>query len=498
MSYEGEAYVSRDHGNKWQNLQPMIKKSTNTYYGISWKFASMVQSPANHDSIIISSETRNSWVTKDCGETWKLIDDSLNLYNFKWHPHNPSKVLAMSRHLCGPNASDDCLEYNILYASKDYGFTWKPIEKFVYNYIWGREAHYSYGIGEDAIFVTKQQNEKKKQTLKLRHFSRHRTVNTYYTNNYFETKKRIVKTGFKMFISRCCLFVERQTDTGSKLVVSEVWNRRFKFMDVNIMDDEDYSEFKVINDVQSFYTYMYAMREVGENGVQVADLLKADYTSANFSLMHRNLAVNTQREIASFSELDAIPGLSIINTYDQRMIEYASQHVSHDKKSFGLGNIDKFIQTKISFNNGASYQYLKPPAVDSNNQAYPPCDTCTLHLHTQESSKFPQVYSHKSAPGILIGVGNVGLHLSSDPAELATFISKDGGLHWREVLKGVHIYEIGDQGGLIVLVPYNQPTNLAVFSHNYGDSFSYIQFTTISTIVISNLSIFSNYCRSPT
>lgn len=170
-----------------------------------------------------------------------------------------------------------------------------------------------------------------------------------------------------MFISRCCLFVERQTETGSKLVVSEVWNNRFKFLEVDIQDDEDYSEFKVINDVQSFYTYMYAMREVGDNGIQIADLLKADYSSSKFSLMHRNLAVNTQREIASFSELDAIPGLSVINTYDQRMIEFAAEHhTTHDKKGFGLDNLDKFIQTKISFNNGASYQYLKPPPVDSN------------------------------------------------------------------------------------------------------------------------------------
>lgn len=303
-----------------------------------------------------------------------------------------------------------------------------------------------------------------------------------------------------MFISRCCLFVERQTETGSKLVVSEVWNNRFKFLEVDIQDDEDYSEFKVINDVQSFYTYMYAMREVGDNGIQIADLLKADYSSSKFSLMHRNLAVNTQREIASFSELDAIPGLSVINTYDQRMIEFAAEHhTTHDKKGFGLDNLDKFIQTKISFNNGASYQYLKPPPVDSNKQAYPPCDTCSLHLHTQESSKFPQVYSHKSAPGILIGVGNVGMHLSSDVAELATFVSKDGGLSWREVLKGVHIYEIGDQGGIIVLVPYNTPTNLAVFSHNYGETFNYVQYTTISTIVStfipsSNLTSLGHQC----
>jgi hypothetical protein len=66
-------------------------------------------------------------------------------------------------------------------------------------------------------------------------------VNTYYSNDFFKTSNKIVSTGFKMFVSRCCLFVERQTETGVKLVVSEVWNNRFNFKDVNIMDDEDYS-----------------------------------------------------------------------------------------------------------------------------------------------------------------------------------------------------------------------------------------------------------------
>jgi len=140
MSYEGEIYVSRNHGNKWNNLQPFIKKSTNSYYGISWKFTVMSHSRVDHDNIIVSSDTRNNWVTKDCGETWKLIDDSLNLHGFKFHPSSPGKILALKRMICGPSAGIDCIEHNVLYLSEDYGFSWRQIEKYVYDYIWGREA----------------------------------------------------------------------------------------------------------------------------------------------------------------------------------------------------------------------------------------------------------------------------------------------------------------------------------------------------------------------
>lgn len=79
--------------------------------------------------------------------------------------------------------------------------------------------------------------------------------------------------------------------------------------------------------------------------------------------MHRNLAVNTQREIASFTELDAIPGLSIINTYDQRMIDFVSENrkIATGKMKNSLENIQNYVQTKISFNNGGSYSHIKPP-----------------------------------------------------------------------------------------------------------------------------------------
>lgn len=32
-----------------------------------------------------------------------------------------------------------------------------------------------------------------------------------------------------------------------------------------------------------------------------------------------------------------------------------------------------------------------------------------------------------------------------------TYLSRDGGLTWQEVMKGSYIYELGDHGGLIVM-----------------------------------------------
>jgi hypothetical protein len=51
-----------------------------------------------------------------------------------------------------------------------------------------------------------------------------------------------------------------------------------------------------------------------------------------------------------------------------------------------------------------------------------------------------------------MGVGNIGKRLRKNQIDrVATYLSRDGGLTWSEVMKGSHIYEIGDHGGLIVM-----------------------------------------------
>ena len=77
---------------------------------------------------------------------------------------------------------------------------------------------------------------------------------------------------------------------------------------------------------------------------------------------------------------------------------------------------------------------------------------CSLHLHSISSSRFGPFYSAENGIGLILGTGNVGDYLSTRQDEVNTYLSRDGGLKWFEIRKGSHIYEIGDHGGLIVLV----------------------------------------------
>jgi Sortilin, neurotensin receptor 3, len=44
----------------------------------------------------------------------------------------------------------------------------------------------------------------------------------------------------------------------------------------------------------------------------------------------------------------------------------------------------------------------------------------------------------------------VGTHLALKLEDMNTYLTNDGGHTWMEVLKGPHVFEIGDHGGILV------------------------------------------------
>lgn len=70
-----------------------------------------------------------------------------------------------------------------------------------------------------------------------------------------------------------------------------------------------------------------------------------------------------------------------------------------------------------------------------------------------------------------MAVGNLGKHLEKNKLDrMNTYLSRDGGLSWKEVKKGSHIYELGDHGGLIVMAPNTGPTTDVYYSFNEGET----------------------------
>ncbi|KAF4670147.1 Sorl1p [Perkinsus olseni] len=65
-------------------------------------------------------------------------------------------------------------------------------------------------------------------------------------------------------------------------------------------------------------------------------------------------------------------------------------------------------------------------------------------------------------------MGNIGPYLRYEQHEMNTYLSRDGGLTWREVHAGSYSYEFGDHGGLIVMADATRRTRNVVFSWTEG------------------------------
>lgn len=88
------------------------------------------------------------------------------------------------------------------------------------------------------------------------------------------------------------------------------------------------------------------------------------------------------------------------------------------------------------------------------------------------------ILSSKSAPGIIMATGVVGKSLKGNPG---VFISRDAGLTWKQVLKEMHFYNIGDHGGVLIAVRYykgeKEETSQILYSTDEGETWHVKTFT---------------------
>lgn len=128
------------------------------------------------------------------------------------------------------------------------------------------------------------------------------------------------------------------------------------------------------------------------------------------------------------------------------------------------------VTTKITHNEGNTWEGLFVPAYGAEQRC--PSDaskSCSLHLHAVTDARNIGRTFSSTAPGIVMGVGNFGTALEAYD-DCDTFISRDAGLTWIKVAAGPHMYQFGDQGALLVMLPTRGPANSVQYSFDFGDS----------------------------
>lgn len=158
--------------------------------------------------------------------------------------------------------------------------------------------------------------------------------------------------------------------------------------------------------------------------------------------------------------------------------------VSQISASMPTGSVDigpEHIVTLISFDWGFDWRLLNVTRSFSHCEK---SDNCSLHLTQMFAHVYPVTRTHtfilssKSAPGIIMATGVVGKSLKGNPG---VFVSRDAGLTWRQVLKEMHFYNIGDHGGILVAVRYykgeKEETSQILYSTDEGETWLEKNFT---------------------
>jgi hypothetical protein len=135
----------------------------------------------------------------------------------------------------------------------------------------------------------------------------------------------------------------------------------------------------------------------------------------------------------------------------------------------------KKLQSMITHNDGAEWDYLSPPEKDPDGKKYN-CNKCALHIHgyTERRDK-SHTYSSASAIGLMMATGNVGEYLT-DKKDSDTFMTSDAGVTWKSVKKGPYMWEFGDQGSIVVIVNEREATNVVFISQDEGGTWEPYEF----------------------
>lgn len=248
--------------------------------------------------------------------------------------------------------------------------------------------------------------------------------------------------------------VKEPSSAGMSLYITEngqKWARAQFPHDSNLKDENAYTILESTD-----YTVLV---DVLARSTDASSTLYRSNSNGTFftkSLEHVNRNANG---IVDYEKIELIEGTMIANVIDNWM------------DADNNNGITKYLKSKISLDDGATWKWLLPPEKDVDGKDFE-CDIkdkdkCSLHLYGVTSThNYGRVFS-SPAPGIVMGVGNVGEHLLPyDKCD--TFLSTDGGLTWKMVHKDAHKYEFGNQGSYVVIINDEEPVDHFRYSTDRG------------------------------
>ncbi|CAH2352830.1 vacuolar protein sorting/targeting protein 10 [[Candida] railenensis] len=374
------------------------------------------------------------------------LPNDIGITPISFHKTDVNRFIWYSSENCVSKYSKDCTP--VAYHTTDGGYTFTVLKEGVTkcDYIYPHLVN-PVNLNNNTIFCQTDGFESGK-------------IKLISSDDYFKTEKvhfeNIVGSAFTGNFFVVATVKEENQSLRAKVTVDGLNFADADFpSNINVNANQAYT----ILDAMTESVFMHVTTNNVE-GHEFGAILKSNSNGTSYvlSLDHVN---RDRKGYVDYDRIDGLEGTIIANT-----VENANE-VRTKKES-------KKLKTQISHNDGAEWSYLTPPTVDSKGKKYSCIGSsiakCSLNLHGYtERADYRDTFSSASATGLIIGVGNVGEFLESY-SSAATFISKDGGITWKEISSGVHMWEYGDRGTILVLIKSKEPTQNILYSLDEGDT----------------------------
>lgn len=424
---DGKILRTANAGAKWEDVDDIAK-------GAAWD---LLQHPYDHKvAYVLGGETKH-WVTHDRGESWREFETKAppSLFHppLSWHADDSDRVLFHGQKCRG---LFNCQQ--ISYYTTDGFKSTKEMRKDTKGCTYARSTPQFEGGKDNTVLCV----------VLGRHSPWPADQRLVVSDNYFEKETepqlegdRTVQGIINIAPVKGFIVAAAKAEGTRELAMyvtkdASTWHRAV-FPSDHKLEEDAYTILESTN--YSIQVDVMTTAPSHPMGVLFTSNSNGTYFTRNIEHTNRNF-----KGLVDFEKIQGIQGIALINQVENwEKVEKLRQ--------------DKRLQSKISFDDGRTYNALKA-GKDGKEE---------LHLHSvTEMSNVGRVFS-SPAPGLAMGIGNTGDFLKAyEEGDL--WVSNDAGVSWSRALKEAHKYEFGDQGSILVAIYDEGPTDELKYSLDHG------------------------------
>lgn len=430
----GTAWISHDAGESWKVIDD--DKQAGAVSDI-WPH------PYDNQRAYIIGESKTHWVTTDQGKSWRRFDSgsaaSLTRGSpLSFHGRDPSKVIWNGENcltIIGPCESvasytdDDFKHVTAFTSGTDGGCNWAVATPEFAEEI-APEIRNRVMCIRKGLFGSSAKNYR--LTMSDDFFEKHDGVEPALDGeravsgivSMASVKKFVVVAAKSAGTDELALFVTKDTVTWHR---AEFGQHRVAEDAYTILESTNYS----------LQVDVLGSRAWNPMGHLFTSNSNGTYFTKNLDYTNRNILGRVD-----FEKVSGIKGIILVNT------------VNNYKEVDASSKAVKNVVSMISFDDGRTFQEIR--AGDQQ-----------LHLHSVTEAKQGGRMFSSPAPGIVMGVGNVGKYLKEyEHGDL--YVSDDAGISWKKALSGAHMYEFGNNGAVLAAVDNEEATDHIRYSLDHG------------------------------